>query len=290
MTQLRPEQRYAQSVKPELDRAVNLIDGIKLKPGRRDESGATVDPRVFSGAVPLMFRELSVDDDIWVGGDVFDLWPIRSKGMTFDCDDVDAVIHSLTSVTPKQARGRVRLLRPRMLRHSWARITGDQGETYERYYSVASDGWLDDITNIDQTKYRMISAHPVPADHQLCVRALAGGAMWLEYQWTVRVSAVGSNFAITIPTTPEGGRKLLSLRDVPSGRERRAALRHWVSAHTREIAAKDGDVREVDVVEHLRGAQPFHWDDLHGEIRPSAYDLRAAEAARSRANRRDVAS
>jgi hypothetical protein len=60
-----------------------------------------------------------------------------------------------------------------------------------------------------------------------------------------------------------------------AGRERRAAaLRHWVSEHSRRVLGPEETV-EVDVRAHLRGATRFAWEDFSGVVTPSPYDLRS---------------
>lgn len=87
-----------------------------------------------------------------------------------------------------------------------------------------------------------------------------------QYQWFVGFRRPGA-LEIQLPTDPTGVRALFRLRDVPDDRSRRAALRHWVSAHWRRRRVSDDDL--VYVRRHLRGATTFTWLGLHCTIYPS---------------------
>lgn len=86
------------------------------------------------------------------------------------------------------------------------------------------------------------------------------------YQWMVSFRKRGRP-SILIPTDPTGIRELFRLREVPEGRERRAALKHWVSAHWRK--KRDNPEDKVYVRQHLRGAETFDWLGLECTIYPS---------------------
>lgn len=59
-------------------------------------------------------------------------------------------------------------------------------------------------------------------------------------------------------------KELFSLRDIPDGYKRRAALRHWVASHSRRKPAKPDEL--VEVKKYLRGKQDFKWLGLSGTI------------------------
>lgn len=274
---LRPEQRYAKREKATLDHLIDLVDGIQLRPGPHRSFGRRLDAQAFSGAVSMALPELHAEDGILYTKDIFDLWPIpETRFLSSEDIGGERCIHAIRSMAPEGLRGKVVALYPKILQHSWAKVRDRKGKTYQSFYAISSEGSFTDITNIGH--YRIDSA--VPFEFKRCITALAGMALWLQYEWTVEIRAVGSNFSITFPTTPEGARKLLSLRDIQAGHERRKALRHWVNAHKRSMNTHDG-VRDVDVREHLRGIEPFLWEDLQGIVRPSAWDLRRAVLASS---------
>jgi len=93
--------------------------------------------------------------------------------------------------------------------------------------------------------------------------------------WTLELGMADAP-AVIVNTDPTGVRELLRMRDVPEGRTRREALRHWVSAHARKNR-KDPDV-EHQVRRHLRGAMECDWFGLRCKIVPSPIDTAAVKA------------
>lgn len=61
-------------------------------------------------------------------------------------------------------------------------------------------------------------------------------------------------------------KELFSLRDIPEGLKRRAALRHWVAKHMRRKPTNPHEL--VEVKKHLRGRERFSWFGIEGEIFP----------------------
>ena len=93
-------------------------------------------------------------------------------------------------------------------------------------------------------------------------------ALTCRYEWGAQFSIPGSP-RIIIPTTPAGVLSLFNDRDKPHDRDRRAALRHWVSQHRRQ--AKRGDFSNVR--RYLRGETAFQWRGFDVVIKPSAFDM-----------------
>lgn len=92
-------------------------------------------------------------------------------------------------------------------------------------------------------------------------------ALTYRYEWGAQFS-IGGSARVILPTTPRGILELFNDRDKPEDRDRRAALRHWVSQHLRKKAG--GDFSKVR--SHLRGEMRFTWRGFDVEIRPSEYD------------------
>lgn len=110
----------------------------------------------------------------------------------------------------------------------------------------------------------------------------------LRICWHLRISMPESP-AILVATDPIGVRELLRMRDVPEGRTRREALRHWVKEHWRQNR-KDESI-EHRVREHIRGADSCDWFGLWCRILPSATDHEIAQQSKNqgKAWRRNVA-
>lgn len=99
-------------------------------------------------------------------------------------------------------------------------------------------------------------------------------AAWFEWAkrtcWSVKFSLPQSP-SVSIPTDPTGVKELLRMRDVPDGKSRREALKHWVKEHFRKNR-NDPSV-EHSVRAHLRGADCCNWFGLMCKIVPSKIDL-----------------
>jgi hypothetical protein len=102
-----------------------------------------------------------------------------------------------------------------------------------------------------------------------------GVALSLRYEWTVAFG-LGEGPRIRFLTDPAGARAAFRLRDLPPGRERRAALRHWVQAHNRR--KHDDSEARAWVRRHLRGATEFVWNDMRCSISPPPYDVERLQA------------
>jgi hypothetical protein len=86
-----------------------------------------------------------------------------------------------------------------------------------------------------------------------------------RYYWHVKLGYPQARARLALATNATEARKLFAARDLPEGKQRRAALRHWVAEHYRRA-------REVEVRSHFRGAERFNWDGMQCEITPSEYD------------------
>lgn len=96
------------------------------------------------------------------------------------------------------------------------------------------------------------------------------------YEWRVKLKLGESLPGLCITVDPAGAREVFKLRDIPPGKTRRDALRHWVSQYMRSSIGKDGEVRETEVLPYLRGAVKFSHSGLTCEVLPSEYDLNRA--------------
>lgn len=97
------------------------------------------------------------------------------------------------------------------------------------------------------------------------------GLIFRQYfKWTVTIGYEGFPH-ISLTCTPEGARDVFRLRDLPEGKMRRTAIRHWVGEHMRR---KKSDPNEfVKVLDYLRGETSFTWNGLRCSITPSESDL-----------------
>jgi hypothetical protein len=100
-----------------------------------------------------------------------------------------------------------------------------------------------------------------------------------RYEWRVSLGYIGSP-TISFATDPLGAREVFRLRDLPEGKARRTALRHWVRDHWRK-KKRDDPESLVFVQEHLRGATLFTWNGLLCKVTPARYDLERLEAKKA---------
>ena len=99
-----------------------------------------------------------------------------------------------------------------------------------------------------------------------------------RYTWQVSLGYEGTP-SILFSTDPTGVREVFRLRDLPEGKQRRQALRHWVAEHWRKRRSDPSS--ETHVRKHFRGVERFTWNGLRCKVIPSAYDCDvAARAAR----------
>lgn len=87
----------------------------------------------------------------------------------------------------------------------------------------------------------------------------------LENTPHVYLKPEGSQIGFTYPLSSLSQvKELFSLRDIPDGYKRRAALKHWVVKHQRRNAHRPED--KIDVKKHLRGKEHFTWFGMEGAI------------------------
>lgn len=59
-------------------------------------------------------------------------------------------------------------------------------------------------------------------------------------------------------------KELFSLRDIPEGYKRRAALKHWVASHLRRKPSKPDE--QIEIKKYLRGKESFDWFGIRGTV------------------------
>lgn len=128
------------------------------------------------------------------------------------------------------------------------------------------------LYQVTATGYRereLLTAKEDPIPGMACVEWWAQQHTWgVEFRLP---SAPG----IRLNTDSTGAKELLRMRDVPEGRTRREALKHWVHEHWRKLR-NDPDV-ETQVRQHLRGADRCSWFGLECRIIPSVPDRQKNE-------------
>jgi hypothetical protein len=124
---------------------------------------------------------------------------------------------------------------------------------------------------------KWVNAAPSSIDgylNQSAIPIALGLALAIRYEWSVWI---GHNDGprVRFLTDPLGAREAFALRDLPPGKMRRAAIRHWVTAHWRR-QKRDSAADRAWIREHLRGTTDFTWNGLRCRIQPSDFDVEKA--------------
>lgn len=163
---------------------------------------------------------------------------------------------ALNEFKPQKWRGHIRVHLPKMAEFSISIVTPDGKKTSA-------------TTVLGLGKSAVINALGNSMDgtvEHLAVRIAGGLMLRRRYNWSVLLGE-GLGARARFITDLTGAREAFRLRDIPPGKMRRAALRHWVKEHWRKKRSAGLDDRTF-VEQHLRGAQKFTWNGLRCAIVP----------------------
>ena len=190
------------------------------------------------------------------------VWPIEHAFCSVE--DGYITLTRITSVAPHELRGKVMRVLPHMVRVVIGNF-GDSGHWQSTIYhfGLVGDRWIylgydeaDALSTIWAKHY----------DEE--IKMLLPCVLAARYEWHVAFGLKDGGPRILLPTNPSGCLQLFKNRDLPEGKTRRDALRHWVEEHWRE-----GKDTLAYVCHHLRGHTRFIWYDLDCELLVSAHDL-----------------
>lgn len=272
--------------------AENAIDALAHLIAGNDARKGVVWPKASAHSFDgfELFTPMDGHDDFVLLGEVDQppIWPMHAVWATYahpgeNHHGADGWgFKRVSTLAPSKWRGRLRYTLPRMVEHEELFI--QQGGQ-----SVGS------VAPIGLAKGRIIMAgarsHPLAGmtidpttmygrdrretnlDNEANdIRAAHGFMLRREYLWSVLLGEIGVPRARFV-TDAIGVREAFRLRDIPPGRSRRAALRHWVSEHWRRTN-RSSDADRSWVRAHLRGHQRFVWNGFDCAIEPSREDLR----------------
>jgi hypothetical protein len=271
----------------------------------RYSGAAIVPPREFSGFE--IFRagaESALADlnEILLPDNFLDcpLWPfdvtVASKYPTGDDWEFPRWQFSrVRSLDLKEWRGKLmRAPSPKMFDMA-VMIVAPDGRSWTRRYALAPEGSRLRLAGYPFRKNWpdhswMYGDNSVTGNAELedTVRCAIGLSLRRRYYWSVLIREDESPEARFL-TDLEGAREAFRLRDVPAGKRRRAALRHWVADHWRQ-SRPPREADEVFIREHLRGATAFDWNGLRCRFEPSDVDAERLELSKSRVVLRRAAS
>lgn len=271
--------------------AVNDILERMIFSRLHERRGSRKDCRFSPHEMGPMWTRPPVDDDghiFWAPSEVNHpelVWPVGVGAVFHKRGDADwgDHLHCLyaQSVEAKQLRGRYKFVG----KHNLAVFEGilEKSGTWTPVVDYAAWHWgtwrdagrihYDDafMSNVrpEGGAPAVAGFRPIKGEAPVGERAALAQSMALtyRYEWGAQFAIDGSA-RIIVPVTPEGALELFNDRDKPADKDRRAALRHWVSQHLRQKPG--GDFSGVRA--HLRGATSFNWRGFDVVLRPSQYD------------------
>lgn len=188
-------------------------------------------------------------------------------------------IQKIRAVDAKYVRGRVSRLAGLMVEHTALLVMSD-GRAYPTREFVGFIGgrWVPIGCINEMRNNSPIRENRVVDDKwngrigcTVCLQ------FYSRYEWVANVK-IDDGPCVGFVTDPLGAREIFRLRDVAPGKQRRAALRNWISEHWRK--KRNGPDEATRVREHLRGNTKFKWNGLSVEIKPSRFDVERNESLR----------
>jgi len=256
-------------------------------------SGKRITAWDFDGAEPFVDAALHGGVVGWEGDEMPEPWqvewPLDVRIITqFTGDQIPEtekrwVLMRYRGLRPQETRGRVTVALPWPMEMLMAEPL--QASAFAVWYGRSGPGrWVPihrTLTGWASGKETFDHSHEY--DEDLSSRALLGVFLAKQrlQQWRVYLGLEGQP-GLELPTTSRGAAEVFRLRDIPEGKDRRLALRHWVAEHWRAVASKPEE--EVHVREHLRGVQNFVWNGLRCRITPSRTDQKRADLAKQQAD------
>lgn len=230
-----------------------------------------VRPIEMDGAVPLSMGNAMQNDDF---GALYSngpppVWPMAVKTLVKASDDWpegSMQFRSSQSITRQEARVLGATKWSSYMLNDRACIIAPSGLKLSASMPLAYIGgkWVEAKHMVlQQKKKETYQAHTMGL-------ISTGLALSLRYQWTVWLGHKDGP-RVRLLSDPTGAREVFRLRDIPQGRERRAALRNWVTDHWRKSRKAEDDAAWV--ARHLRGAMDFDWNGLRCRIQPPDFDV-----------------
>jgi len=206
------------------------------------------------------------------------------------------------TVNPRECRGRVQRIYPEMVEYLCGYMDLEKKKiiTSRTIWGLRPNATDDDlkyssfINEIFQNKgeidYKKAAWVPLTSNLIFLPNAMpeantniqiAQGVQFAnQYTWRVFIKEE-DHIGMVLPTTPEGSKEIFKLRDIPAGKNRRAALRNWISEHCRKKPHNEDE--KVFVRKHMRGAHEFTWNGLTCKILPSQEALKELQRIKDEA-------
>lgn len=190
------------------------------------------------------------------------------------------------TLKPAEWRGKIRMTTPKMYEkhESYVDQSGGSFSSVMPYGVVG--GRLVDVFAYNHHNARAINPgqihgghEGIPENENFDICSAHGIELRREYNWSVLLGEEGIPRARFV-TDCIGVREAFRLRHVPPGKDRRAALRHWVRQHWRQKRT-EAEPDKTWVRAHMRGAVDFRWNGLSCRVEPSREDIRRSALKRA---------
>jgi len=180
------------------------------------------------------------------------------------------IVYRLKEVEdPRRIRANVHTVYPIMIESLFATLCSDGSfRTQKDYFTPIAGKWQCLTEPIERAQTRKIYKDFNPELHNRLL-IMPSVQFTRRYNWRVEVGYQGLP-SLSLVMSPEGILEAFKFRDIPAGKKRRSALRHWVESFWRKKSTTD---EKVQVRKHLRGNLTFTMDGLNFRIIPSDFDL-----------------
>ena len=251
--------------------------------GKKNHQLHAIAPASFDGVVPLGMNDddgetCLYETDYMDSARKLPIWPLDVSFCSWQETPVPGMnFQRFRTIKPKEVRGLVKLVSPVMAEQLSALVlNGGERLAARGFMSLVGGNWIDARGNVRQWRdgggFEQGNKYDATEIEQN--RLLPMIATWValrqRYDWSILLGYEGIA-RVRFFTDPIGLRAVFKLRDLPPGKERRAALKHWVRQHWRR--KRDDEEARSWVRRHIRGAESFTWDGLRCAIRPAEFDL-----------------
>lgn len=185
-----------------------------------------------------------------------------------------SALRGLTTITPAKCL---------VLSHAWLRDDDRAAPAENTILGFLGGKWKSIESNVVRQSTSNMNGDTImqmrrlPPQSEIDATISIGFAIPLteRYDWHVAFGFADHGPRVIFPTNPSGCLALFRSRNLGSGEKRRAALRHWVTNHYRQIGADNTNLSYIR--DHLRGNTRFIWNGLDCELLVSEFDLEKNE-------------
>jgi hypothetical protein len=244
-----------------------FLDWVEMNHGQMAAKFQAIEP--FHSAF-LAIAERGAESSFLLKGTLQDL--IVPLDVTIMADlpgrpDEDYAIRRFSLASGASQRGKVRVFHHRAVMSRTFVFNKGKEYVYDEFFAPlkSGGGWTNTTAS---------SNHYLSSQLHESIGLIIGIAIERQAQWKVIIGKEGGP-SVLFATDPTGVKELFRTRDVPDGRTRRQALRHWVSQHWRRKHDNPEDLAFVR--KHLRGQENFIWSGMKCSIVPAATEIQQAE-------------